>query len=194
MARRPPGTEQEYREVLKLLESGHSQPAIGDITGIPQGTVGKWATELLHAGVWNSAEKTVDWSAFETWALQKFRSDRRRPKTTKAHEKPTPSPRKAHELTVKQVEALRELADWWIGRKAQGATTDSLELQPTDYPRKAHDVPTQGPRSRRHLMINDRVWEAIQEEAETAGMSVGELVNRVLKAYVEPHKSAGEEQ
>ena len=140
MARRPPGTEQEYREVLKLLESGHSQPAIGDITGIPKGTVGKWATELLHAGVWNSAEKTVDWSAFETWVLQKFRSDRRRPKTTKAHARPTIGPRKAHDLTVKQVEALSELADWWTGRKAQGATIDSLELQPTDDPRKAHDA------------------------------------------------------
>ena len=179
---------------MKLLESGHSQPAIGDITGIPKGTVGKWATELLHAGVWNSAEKTVDWSAFETWALQKFRSHSRRPNTTKAHEKPTTSPRKAHEFTLQQVEALRELADWWIGSKAQGAPIDSFQLQPTDYPRKAHDLPTQGPRSRRHLMINDQVWEAIQKEAETAGMSVGELVNRVLKAYVERHKSAGEEQ
>ena len=173
MARRPPATKEEYREVLKLLEAGRSQRQIEDITGIPMGTVGKWPPKFQSLRIWDPEHNSVDWDAFEEWVQKKVgraKSPQESPQlpTEKSPRKPTP---KGHTLTEDQVKVFKELMAWW---KNQRTHAESPQL-PT----------VEGPRTRRHILVLDELWEKARRHAKKEGRSVGEIVNQALRAYVE---------
>ena len=183
MGRRAPATQDEYREVLKLLQAGRSQREIEDITGIPMGTVGKWPPKFHSLGIWDPEHKSVDWDAFEKW-VQKKAQGAESPQNPIA--KPTPkSPRKptptTHTLTGDETQVLKELVAWW---REQAAHAESPRQPTVEGP---HLPTPEGPRTRRHILVNDELWEMAKEQAREQGVSVGDLVNRALKADLEGH-------
>ena len=172
MGRRAPATQEEYREVLKLLQAGRSQREIEDITGIPMGTVGKWPPKFQSLRIWDPTHKSVDWHVFEEWAEKKARRAKspqespHRP-TPKSPRQPTPT---THTLTDDETQALKELVAWWKDRRTHA---------------QSPQLPTpEGPRTRRHILVNDELWEHAKRKAKREEVSVGDLVTRALRAYL----------
>ena len=92
MARRPPLDD---RELLKLIEQGHSSKKIAEILNYPRGTVRSQSSRWRERGVVGS-ENEVDWMAFEEWKRAHIfpaRSPRENPRRN-PHVRPRLSPRK----------------------------------------------------------------------------------------------------
>ena len=55
-------------------------------------------------------------------------------------------------------------------------------------PMEAHKIaqlPTpKGPRTRRHILVADELWEKARTRAKREGVSVGEIVHRALRVYL----------
>ena len=176
MARRPPLDD---RELLKLLEAGHGQSEAARALGYPVGTVTARVKKLRDRGILKPGNM-VDWEALETWERE------HQPKTYRTGldaqtpslvESPQESPRKptpiAHTLTEDETPVLKELIAWWQTQKAHA-----------EHPRE----PTvEGPRTRRHILVNDKLWETAKREAKRQGLSVGDLVNKAIRRYLEGH-------
>ncbi len=173
MNRRPPLDD---RELLKLLEAGQGQSESARTLGYPVGTVTARVKKLRDRGILTPGG-VVDWEALETWERE------HQPKTyrTRSHdvtpslvESPQETPRKptpkAHTLTDDETQVLKELAVWW---KEQRTHAQSPQL-PTP----------EGPRTRRHILVNDAIWEKTKNQGKREGRSVGEIVSQALQAYL----------
>ena len=175
MGRRAPATQEEYREVLKLLQAGRSQRETENITGIPMGTVGKWPPKFQSLGIWDPEHRSVDWDAFEKWVQKKAQGAESPQKpiakpTPKSPRKPTPT---THTLTGDETQVLKELVAWWRDHTAHA---------------ESPQLPTpEGPRTRRHILVNDELWEMAKEQAKRQGRSVGDLVSEALRVSLEAH-------
>jgi len=198
MARRPPATEQEYREALELLEAGHKQTGPGSVAELldrPDGTVGRWATAWKQQGILRP-DHTVDWDAFEKWVQKKVTPSHRvespRKPMPKSPQLPTvehpqePIPI-AHTFGSDEGQVLKELISWW---KEQTAHGERPQLPTIESPRE----PTiEGPRTRRHMLINDEVWKQAKRGAKRQGLSVGDLVNEAILRYLEGYPRTTDE-
>ena len=51
-------------------------------------------------------------------------------------------------------------------------------------PQLAHSQPT-GEKIRRHILFDEALWNRAKEWADREGVSVGVIVNRALRAYLE---------
>ena len=164
MARRSPLDD---RELLKLLEEGQGQSEAARTLGYPVGTVTARVKKLRDRGILKPGN-AVNWEALEAWKCE------HQPKTYRV-ESPQESPRKptpkAHTLTEDEVKVFKELMAWW---KNQRTHAESPQL-PT----------VEGPRTRRHILVLDELWEKARRHAKKEGRSVGEIVNQALRAYVE---------
>ena len=170
--RRPPIDD---KALLKLLEAGHGQSEAARTLGYPVGTVTAKVKKLRERGILKPGN-VGDWEALETWERDHQPKTYRTKSPQKPIAKPTPkSPRKptptTHTLTEDETQALKELIAWWQTQKAHA-----------EHPRE----PTvEGPRTRRHILVNDELWERAKREAKRKELSVGDLVNEAIRRYLE---------
>ena len=186
MARRPPIDD---RKLLKLLEAGQGQSEAARTLDSPVGTVTARVKKLRDRGILKPGN-VVDWEALETWEREHqpktYRAESPQESPQKPVGKPTPkSPRKptptTHTLTQDETQALKELVAWWTERTAHAK---SPRLPTPEGPQ----LPTvEGPRTRRHILVNDELWEMAREKAKREGLSVGDLVNAALRADLKGH-------
>lgn len=155
MGRRPPLDD---RELLKLLEAGQSQSEAARTLAYPVGTVTARVKKLRDRGILKPGDE-VDWEALEAW------ESGHRPKVFQAK---SAIPRIA-ELNTDEMKELRDMLAWWGDRK-----------------RNTYVIPERNThRTRRTYWIEDALHEAVKDRAEREGVSMAELVNRALRAYVE---------
>ena len=178
------------KELLKLLEAGHGQSESARILEYPTGTVTGRVTKLRARGILKPGDtgEVVDWEALETWEREHqpktYRAESPQDSPQKSVGKPTPkTPRKptptTHTLTQDETQALKELVAWWKEWKAYAESP----RQPIP---ESPQLPTvEGPRTRRHILINDELWEHAKREAKRKELSVGDLVNQALRRYMQ---------
>ena len=184
MARRPPLDD---RELLKLLEAGQGQSEAARALDYPTGTVTARVKKLRERGILKPGN-VVDWEALETWEREhqpktyRLESPQDSPQkpvgkpTPKSPRRPTPTP---HTLTEDETQALKELVAWWTEQRAH---VESPHLPTLERPGQ----PTpEGPRTRRHILVNDELWERAKREAKRERLSVGDLLNEAIRRYLE---------
>jgi len=165
MARRPPLDD---KALLRLfLEEGQGQSEAARTLGYPVGTVTARVKKLRDRGILKPGN-AMNWEALEAWKCEHQPKTHRVESPQESPRKPTP---KAHTLTEDEVKVFKELMAWW---KNQRTHAESPQL-PT----------VEGPRTRRHILILDELWEKARRQAKKGGRSVGEIVNQALRAYVE---------
>lgn len=178
--RRPPLND---RELLKLLEAGQSQTEAARLLAYPIGTVTARIAKLRERGILLQGN-VVAWEVLDLWERDHQPKAYRETEDTEGNTHVTSdvTPKgipQDVQFKTEEVNALREVIDWW------DTTGRNTHVTPKVIP-EDHTVIPEGitSKSRRTFWIQDGLQQALKDRAKKQGVSMAELVNEAIRAYL----------
>jgi len=214
-------TKEEYAQVLDYLEQypDASRAEIAEGIDESQNTVRNWVRKLGEIGAWDADTQTVNRQKFEEWTPERKRR-RLAPKKT---QKPPPEdtlrniqvirdvvpegstvvPEVIREVIRKilpdeipfnneEIRILGEVIEWW---KKEGRNTQVVRKVVPDVIPQGNTVLPEGSTSktRRSFWIEDDLYEILKKEATRQGLSMADLVNEAIRAYLGENERGGDD-